>query len=477
VKLLPDSLAAQTIAVLFVGLMSFHVASVWIYEAELDSDARGLLDAHTLEHVLTAVRAVAARPPEERAATAQALSDERLHVAYGRDPSVARSTLTRGQAEGLGRALAELAPPRPGDWLRAAVPGDGAGPEGRPPPVLVSVALPDGGWLNLRSARRAGPASHADLVRSTSAMALGVLLVSVALVRSLTRPFRVLADAARRLGADVAAPPVPERGPRELREAAAAFNEMQRRIGRLIQDRTQTLAAISHDLKTPITRIRLRAEFVDDAELHAKLLADLDEMEAMLDSTLAFLRGDATGEPSVRVDLAATLQAICEDKVDAGHDAAFSGPPHATFLGRPLALKRAFTNLVENAVRYGGRARVVLETGDREYRVHVEDDGPGIDPALHEAVFAPFYRVEGSRGRATGGTGLGLTVARAIARSHGGEVLLRNAAGAGLRATVLLPLAPHQETPRSAESPSTPAAAGPFRRLARAVSARGGGAT
>jgi signal transduction histidine kinase len=334
------------------------------------------------------------------------------------------------------------------------------------------VALPDGSWLNFAGARRTKPAGHAGLVRSTSAMALGVLLVSVALVRTLTRPFRTLADAARRLGADVSAPPVPERGPREMREAAAAFNEMQRRIARLVRDRTQTLAAISHDLKTPITRIRLRAEFVDDPELHAKLVADLDEMEAMLDSTLAFLRGDASGEPSLKVDLAAILQTICVDKVDAGHDAAFSGPPHATFLGRPLALKRAFTNLVENAIRYGGRARVTLEAGDREYRVHVEDDGPGIDPALHEAVFAPFYRVEGSRGRATGGTGLGLTVARAIARSHGGEVRLRNAAGAGLRATVLLPLVPPQEVRQPSEALGAPAAASPFRqRLARIFSA------
>lgn len=466
-RLAPDSLAAQTIAVLFGGLMSFHAASVWVYEAELDSDTPGIVDTHATGHLLVASRAVAGRPPGERAATARALSDEGLRVAWGRDPTVARSTLNRGQAERLERVLAEFAPPRPGSWLRATTRDDGVDRQGRPL-LLLSVALPDGSWLNFESARHGGPAGHAGLVRSTSAMALGVLLVSVLLVRSLTRPFRTLADAARRLGTDVSAPPVPERGPRELRDAAAAFNEMQRRIARLVQDRTQTLAAISHDLKTPITRIRLRAEFVDDPGLQAKLVADLDEMEAMLDSTLAFLRGDAGGEPSAKVDLAATLQTVCEDKIDAGHDVRFSGPRHATFLGRPLALKRAFTNLVENAIRYGGRARVVLEADAGEYRVHVEDDGPGVDPALHEAVFAPFYRVEGSRSRATGGTGLGLTVARAIVRSHGGEVRLRNRARIGLRVTVLLPLTPHRET---RQPPATLSAAGLFRRLTRTGSA------
>jgi signal transduction histidine kinase len=224
-----------------------------------------------------------------------------------------------------------------------------------------------------------------------------------------------------------------------VRQAAKAFNDMQTRIKRLINDRTQTLAAVSHDLRTPITRLRLRAEFVGDDELRRMIDADLDEMDRMIESTLAFLRGDPASEESKTVDIRSVLQTICDQLSDAGRDVVLSGSRYAPFRCKPLAIKRALSNLVENAVKYGETARVVLNDRPHELSVTIEDEGPGIPATEQERVFDPFYRIEGSRSRETGGTGLGLTLARTVIRAHGGEIELTNREGRGLRVVVSLP--------------------------------------
>jgi len=267
-------------------------------------------------------------------------------------------------------------------------------------------------------------------------------------VRSLTAPFRVLARAAERLGVDVYAPPLPEKGPREVRNAAHAFNGMQERIRKLVAGRTEMLAAVSHDLRTPITRLRLRADFVEDKEQREKMFRDLDEMEAMISSTLAFLGEEARTEETRVVDVAAMLDTICDEMADSGLDvrsASEVGP--APLRCRPLALKRAFTNLIDNAVKYGGKARVLLNAAPAELAIDIEDPGPGIPEREQERVFSPFYRIESSRSRGTGGAGLGLTVARAAIRSHGGEIELANLPEGGFRVSVKLPrLAVHENS-------------------------------
>jgi signal transduction histidine kinase len=270
-------------------------------------------------------------------------------------------------------------------------------------------------------------------------MALGILIVSILMVRSVTAPLRTLAGAAHRIGIDIAAPQLPEQGPREVRQAARAFNDMQARIRRLIDDRTQTLAAVSHDLKTPITRLRLRAEFIRDQEVRRTIDGDLDEMERMIDSTLAFLRGDATGEESKFVDVGTILQTLCDGLADAGRDVALSGDRHATLRCKPLAIKRAFSNVIDNAVKYGTRARVAVHDKAQEIVVTIDDDGPGIPEDEQKKVFDPFYRVEASRSRETGGTGLGLTLARTVVCAHGGDIVLQNREAGGLRVIVSLP--------------------------------------
>jgi signal transduction histidine kinase len=283
------------------------------------------------------------------------------------------------------------------------------------------------------------------MLGSLTAMALGILLVSIVLVRSITAPLRALAEAADRIGIDAAAPEVRQSGPREVRLAATAFNRMQARIRRLIDDRTQTLAAVSHDLKTPITRLRLRAHFVQDDELRRTIEADLDEMEAMIQSTLDFLRGDATGEEIRTVDVGTIIETVCDQLVDGGHEVVLRAEPHLPLACRPLAIKRALTNIIGNAVTHGRRARVALARQAEGLVVTIDDDGPGIPPAELERVFDPFYRLDSSRSRDTGGTGLGLTVARSIIRAHGGDVRLANRDGGGLTVTITLPTAaPHQ---------------------------------
>jgi signal transduction histidine kinase len=284
---------------------------------------------------------------------------------------------------------------------------------------------------------------------SSLVMAAAILLLSFWVVRRLTRPLSEVAAAAERLGQGVDAPPLAETGSLEVRLVARAFNSMQERLRRFVEDRTRMLAAISHDLRTPITLLRLRTEFIGDPEEQARMRATLDEMEAMIAATLSFARDDATSEPRLRVDLVGLLSSICYDLADAGLPVSFEPTGRLPFECRPAALKRALTNLIENGVKYGHTARVALSALEANIRITVEDDGPGIPAAEQENVFAPFYRLESSRNTSTGGVGLGLSVARTVIHGHGGEVCLRNRPEGGLRAEVTLPypVAPRAKRP------------------------------
>ncbi len=264
-------------------------------------------------------------------------------------------------------------------------------------------------------------------------------------VRQLLIPVKTLAEAAERLGRDVAnAPALPETGPIEIVTAAIAFNTMASRIRRFVEDRTFMLTAIGHDLRTPITRLKLRAEYMDDDEQRLKMLADLDEMEAMVAATLAFGRDITASEPVTRIDLASLLRTILDEAGDgAPHHAdalAYTGPDHLPINARPLSLKRAMTNLVGNALKYGDAARISLSQQTQTVQIDIDDNGPGIHPHDSETVFEPFRRLETSRNRETGGSGLGLSIARNIIRAHGGDILLENLGAGGLRASVTLPI-------------------------------------
>ena len=278
-------------------------------------------------------------------------------------------------------------------------------------------------------------------IASTLLMAVAIVAFSWWASGWITAPLSEFARASERLGVDVSAPPLAEGGPEEVRTAARAFNQMQTRIRTFVEDRLRMLAAISHDLRGPITRLRLRMEQIDiDPGAQAKMLADLDEMAQMVDSSLAFARDEATGEVSQPVDLAALLETLCDDAVDAGRKAEFEWEGRLVYHGRPLAMKRLFANLIDNALRYGGDVSVSASVDQERLQVFIDDTGPGIPESERENVFRPFFRLEKSRNKRTGGIGLGLATARSIARAHGGDVALDNRPQGGLRATVTLPL-------------------------------------
>jgi signal transduction histidine kinase len=214
---------------------------------------------------------------------------------------------------------------------------------------------------------------------------------------------------------------------------------MQERLQRFVDDRTQMLAAISHDLRTVLTRLQLRVDFIEDEEQRGKALQDLTAMQTMLNATLEFARDDSAGESRTALDIAVLLQSLCDDWSDSGERIEYQGAQHLTFNGRPVALQRMFSNLIENALRYGHEANVILQADRNNIQITVADRGPGIAQDMREKVFAPFFRLEPSRSRETGGTGLGLAVARSIARRHGGDITLADHPEGGLLVHVQLP--------------------------------------
>jgi signal transduction histidine kinase len=272
--------------------------------------------------------------------------------------------------------------------------------------------------------------------------AVSTAIVSTVATRQLVRPISEFAKAIRLFGMNPQAPAMSGKGPRELVQVISAFNAMQAQIQRFVADRIAMLAAISHDLRTPLTRLRLRGEFIEDEVQQARLFRDVDELQAMIDGALAFFRGDADAERVTSFDLPGVLQTIIDDYADQGTEIGYAGPPRAVYRGRPFAVKRAFTNLIENAVKYGTPPTIELGAQEKIFTIMIRDRGPGIPAEALERVFSPFYRLESSHRRRTGGVGLGLTAAQAIISEHGGEIVLRNSPGGGLEASVVLPRIP-----------------------------------
>jgi signal transduction histidine kinase len=306
--------------------------------------------------------------------------------------------------------------------------------------LLTQVQLRDGRWVTFDTQLpRESTSLPARLLLTLGVVLATVLALSFTAVRWLSRPLQTLAEAAEALGKNIHRPPLPEDGPTEVRQAAQAFNTMQSRLARYIDDRTQVLAAMSHDLKTPLTRLRLRAELLDDDETRQRFEKDLGEMQAMVTDALSALRGLDGPAESVPVDMMALLESLQADNEALGRPVEIEGRADAPLAGDPARLRRCVANLVENAVVYGRRARIRVEDSAKALTLRIRDDGPGIPEGMLERVFDPFFRLEGSRSRDTGGTGLGLSIARNIARAAGGDVSLRNPSQGGLEAVLVLP--------------------------------------
>jgi signal transduction histidine kinase len=430
-----------------LALLFNHFGGVWGLEP---LEQTGLLD-----EVADLVRTIESAPPEMRHSLASAAGGERnqmywlaagsqgarmLDVLKADDTSVRRYV-----ARETHRTVLVL---HPTGW--GSVP---AGLDPAPktvPQYVLGVRLHDGSWMVFATSNRSWGASQT--VRWSIRLlflAASISLFTVIAARQFARPIKQLAAAVREFGVNPRAPPIPESGPRELRQVIRIFNDMQGQIQKFVSYRTMMLAAISHDLRTPLTRMRLRGEFIEDSEQQARLFRDVDEMQAMVDGALAFFRDDAVAEPSTTFDLPHVLMTIANDYADQKIEIQYVGPAHALYQGRPFALKRALSNLVENAIKYATPPRLELLCEQQAFVVVVRDQGPGIPDKLLENVFLPYYRVEKSRNRSTGGVGLGLTVALAIVHGHGGEIMLRNSPGGGLEARVMLPLAHEARRPAS----------------------------
>lgn len=394
--------------------MVFLANAVFYEEAEtyIVDDAR---IAQLGEALSTDLRVLAAAPLTQRSFLAVMLSGAELNLSWqpvNTVPARHGAHLSYGLGQ-LTRRLIENDPALVHAHLSLYTIGAGVSD------VMGSVQLPDGSFIFFRVPGMLGRHQHVTRGLASAAIVAGaVVLAATMLVRGLSMPLRALAGVADRIGSNETWVPLDERGPREVRGLARAMNAMQKRIQSLINDRTQALAAVSHDLRTPLTRLRLRCGFLNDGEAQSAIEADLDEMEAMVNGVLAYLSGADDPEVPRTINLVATLATLLDDHADRGRDARYEGPDRALVRVRPLAIKRVLSNLIENALNYGGNVLATLErTADGGVQVSISDNGPGIPESEYERVLAPFYRLESSRSRQTGGMGLGLAiVTREIAR-------------------------------------------------------------
>jgi len=305
--------------------------------------------------------------------------------------------------------------------------------------VQVKGNLPDGTSVELDAPPVLGRLFTTEFAAYVGGVIAVALFGSIWAITLATKPLQRLSEAADRFGADVNAEPMPETGPSEVKHAAAAFNRMQRRLRQFILERTRMLAAISHDLRTPLTRMRLRAEMLDDDDQRDRMLNDLMEMEQMVGATLAFAREEAIDEATQRLDVRALLEMIRDDAEDMRQPVSLKPCDGILVPMRPRALKRAIVNIVENGVRYAGAVVLSLERDGDDAVITIADHGPGIPASERENVLRPFYRCEESRSRATGGIGLGLSIAADAIASHGGQLALSETPGGGLTVEVRLP--------------------------------------
>jgi signal transduction histidine kinase len=303
----------------------------------------------------------------------------------------------------------------------------------------VMVRFADGYTVLYRVMRmpRGAPLPR-NLFLNLALLLLVLVIVLYAVARSITRPLSDLARAADSVGRDSRPTQLKERGARELRDAARAFNTMQDRLHRYLDSRSRVLAAMSHDLKTPLTRLRLQIETLDNPPMQARIGRELDEMEGMVREALALFRGIGEGESQAPIDIDALLAQVGREFAEMGAQVTLAGRALQPYVGKPQALKRCLINLVANAIQFGSRAELAVEDGP-ELIIRVRDRGPGIPAAELERVFEPFYRLESSRNRDSGGSGLGLAIARDIAQAHGGSLTLANLPAGGLEATLRLP--------------------------------------
>jgi signal transduction histidine kinase len=449
-RLFPRSLFGRIVLILAGGFLAIQLITTAIAISDRNALVFRAGANQAATRVGDVVRTMTAANPAERTRIMRAISNETLKVTYGKPAgsdaaageeselmTTARDALALALPPGIAFRVIAARPVylNPDSWYAREF---GERPGVR---MYATVLLNDGVWITVESIDPARATQWVIRMFRNLAIVDGVMVILCFFaVRLVTRPLSVLASAAEDLGRNIDRPPLPELGANELVRASRALNVMQDRLKRYVDTRMKVLAAMSHDLKTPITRMRLRAEMLDDAHIKAKFIKDLDELQQMVGSTLDYMRGLAEGGEAVQpIDVTALISSLKEDAEEAGHTITISGEARSPVMGRAQALKRCLQNLIDNALAYGRRVDITLRDEGGALNIAISDNGPGIPEDDIEKVFEPFYRVEGSRNRNTGGSGLGLSIARNIAQAHGGSVRLRNLARGGLEATLRIP--------------------------------------
>ena len=442
------SMTGRVFITLLLGIVLTAALTQWAADLERQRAIEGVRDVHALERAEQLILATEVVPASARlaylaVANRPGVRLEEIQAPAARADKPSEFAQALGQRLGQGYEIISIAG-RPSACdsprTRASMFGPLQGPW-RGACEAFDVRLRDGEQLRMSVL----PPRNSTIAEKTNFTAIiGVFLFSIGVLaylvaRMTTRPLKQLAQAAKDLGNDINRAPLALAGASEIRQASAAFNAMQARIRQYIFQRTQMLAAITHDLQTPLTRLRLRLEKVGDAELQERLIGDLSAMQAMVREGLDLARSIDTTEAMHSLDVDSLLDSVCSDASDSGQRVSLHGRANVAVLGRPMSLRRCLVNLMDNAIKYGQRAGVTVARVNGAVRIRICDDGPGIAPDELARVFEPFYRIETSRSRESGGTGLGLTIARNIAEQHGGTITLVNRDGGGLEVTLLLP--------------------------------------
>tara|TARA_Y100001934_G_scaffold112803_1_gene137985 strand:- start:7373 stop:8812 length:1440 start_codon:yes stop_codon:yes gene_type:complete len=472
-RLWPRSLAGQLIIWLLLVLMLAQVFTLLLYLGERNAVVRTANHAEVLSRTASMVRLLNTTPVDLHKRIIRSASGPRLRfwlsdknlLTPGEHPRIKRA-LERMLGDGIGDIVVDIrmAGNRPFRKLRKAwrQERDGAAahldrqelrlrprpaderkqkPRRRFLDLSMAVQIRDGRWINVETlVSPAAPRFAITTVLTFAAMTVAIIVIVVFVVRRATRPLGELAVAAERFGRGETVEPLVERGPKDVASAIGAFNQMREQLTAFVHARTQMLAAVAHDLRSPLTSLRLRAEMIDDNTAREKMIASLDEMQQMIEASLSFFRADGAEEASRTIDLPSLAQTVAEEFKDQGQAVHAIADDIVSCQGKPLALRRALRNLIDNATNYGHKAevRVLVESGIAV--VSVCDEGPGIPPEDMERVTAPFVRLEESRSRATGGVGMGLAIAASVAQAHGGELRLSNRDGGGLCVEVRLPV-------------------------------------
>lgn len=460
---LPRTLGGQLILVMLLAVAISQIVTLVIYRFERAKAVRGVIGEECLGRAVSAFRLAESIPPGLRVETLEAVETPLTRYWITRNEIVSPVEWQRQAREHLlqptsaiGRhhstsslfthdpALEEFSK---NDWQILPA---GSWLVQQPIRLLdlaswngfgFSMKLDSETWLNMVYAKPAVLMTTTLTPGYYIALALTVLIfafVAIFVARRISRPLRHLAKNAEELGRGQESAVMPEEGPDDIRSTISAFNRMQVRLRRFLEDRSRMLAAIGHDLRTPITSLRLRTEFIPDLEMREKFTETLDEMQELAEAALSYAQSESPAESTRVVEINALLESICDDLVEMDWKVEFQSNGRLPYPCRPAAIRRAVRNVIENAVRYGDAARVALKTGPDGFEILVDDDGPGIPESDWEKVFEPFVRLEGSRNRDTGGMGLGLAIARSLIRNHGGEITLSKGAS-GLRVHIHLP--------------------------------------